>query len=115
MATGRGLAGNGVANLLRGHQRSLVAEMAGLTAPFLAGLVCYRRRRPAFGVKAVRRWGQRRVGGISAQRDADLAQFLLQLAAVLLLLTQRRFEVLDFDLELADGCFQFFNALLRWR
>jgi hypothetical protein len=110
-ATGCGLAGDGLANLLRRNQRLLVPGMAGLTAPFLAGLV-RRRRRAAFGVKAVGGWGHGRIRRIGAQLGEGVGQLLLQVLAVLLLLLQSGFEIIDFGLQLADSAFHLRDTLL---
>src|SRR3954465_11998577 len=61
-ATGRGLAGDRLLDLLIGDEQTLVTAMARLPPAFLAWLV--RRRRPAFAAKTVRRGGQRRVAGV---------------------------------------------------
>jgi hypothetical protein len=111
-ATSRGFARDGLANLLRGDQQTLVLRMARLTAAFLAGLV-WGRRRATFAVKAVRRGGQGGIAGIGPQLGASVGQLLLDLLNVVFLLLEDAFEVFDFDLEFADGGFQFLDTSLR--
>jgi hypothetical protein len=64
-------------------------------------------------MKAIRGRGQGRVGGIGRQLGARVGQLLLAVLLLLLLLLEGVFEVFDFDLEFADGCFQFRDASLR--
>ena len=65
-AAGSGQARDDLANLAGCNQRALLAGMARLTAAFLLGLA-RGGRRATFAVKAVRGWGQRRVGGVGPQ------------------------------------------------
>src|SRR5438067_1909963 len=90
-AAGSGQARDDLANLAGCNQRALLAGMARLTAAFLLGLA-RGGRRATFAVKAVRGWGQRRVGGIRAQLGQGVGQSCLQLPDGLLLLLDEFFE-----------------------
>jgi len=110
-ATGRWFARDCCANLVCGNEQALLSGMAGLSSAFLAWLA-WGRRRAALGVKAVRGRGQGRVGGIGSQLSASVGQLLLELLNLLFLPLEDTFEVFDFDLEFADGGFQFLDTSL---
>jgi hypothetical protein len=111
-AAGEGLARDGLVDLLRGNQQTLVLRMARLTAAFLAGLVGSGWW-ATFAVKAIRRRGQRGIGGIGPQLGASIGQMLLELLDLLLLLMNNGLEVFDLNVKAADSGFEFVDLSLR--
>ena len=110
-ATGRGFARDGFPHVVWGHEEAKVLGMTGLGTAFLAWLA-WGRWRSAFAVKAIRGWGQGRVGGIGSQFGEGVGQSSLKLLDLFLLLVEHNPNIVEFDLELAVGSLQFGDALL---
>src|SRR5438128_2029345 len=110
-AAGSGLAGDRLLDLVAGDEQALVAAMTRLPSAFLAGLVG-RRGRAAFAVKAVRRGRQGGVAGIGVQLGRGVRALLLELADLLLLLTNQGEGVVELHLQTAVGGLQLGDTLL---